>query len=484
MNTMSTKSPNTKPIMTALVISWIIIILWVRWVFFKWNDASVDTNTQEVGEEETQKWYIWENVLLEWTLVAKEWFWMYTHTFTSLSGEEFGAKSSIVDLFSQSWWVELKWSIVEFKKDLPIIGVTEIVWSKKSNNTVEPAWTTLEGNPSLFYDLDSWLAIDLSISEWYDIEKSDGALKVIDRDANNEEVLFIDPFTCKQWDPLQDCVVLKDRFVTFNNDSFTNAQGVTFYNLTETNTWFAFNGEKQWYSLSSSQPNNITTFGSLIDFISENELDQFIIQNKNLCKNINSELAVVSRVTYTDSGNGLYDTVITWRNESEIDVTCTWVMKIGSPLKFEALEYDDWTTEPVEEAEQPEVEPEVEIAEDEIEEETAEPEAEEVVEEVIVDPVEKEVIIPESDKTIRPASFNGWLQYSSIRGFVMWFSKQGVSYGWSVLASAENLWQSWVSCIYKVNVTTWKNAETVSTNPDIVVYECTWIDSNNLPECQ
>lgn len=474
---MPAKKPNTRPLMIWLVVSWIIILVWIWIVFFRNNPRNVAVDTP-IEQEETQKWYIGENILSEWTLTPVDGFGMYTHTFVSINGETFGAKSSILDLSEFNWNVELKWTINEFKKEIPVISVTEIVPGTWSAWWTAANTTTLEWNPSLFYDLNNWLAIDLSISEGYDVEKTNNGLTVVDRNNNNEEVLFVEAFTCKQWDPLQDCAVLKDRFVTFNNDSFTNAQWVTFYNLTETNTWFAFNGDKQWYSIRANDANKITTFASLIDFVSEDELDQFVIQNKQLCKSLSSELAVVSKVVYTDKGNWLFDAAITGKTENDVIVACDALVKVWSPLKIEIVSYNDGSVEIVEE--------EV-VVEDETENDTdidTETDNEELIEdtpEEIVEEKEREEIAPGSTQTQKPASFNWWLQYSSIRWFVMWFSKQWVSYWGEVLPAAETFWQDGVSCWYKVNVIEWKRAEFVSTEPDLVVYECTWISANALP---
>ncbi len=473
---MNSREPNTKPIMYALIISWVVILLGIWRIFFRWWDATGVVDVIPAAEEEEQKRYIGENILLEGRLEAKEWFGMYTHNFKTENWSVLGAKSSEIDLFSYTGLVEVKWSIVEFKNKVPVIWVTDIVQSRNKDwwdwNIDESP--TIDWNPSLYYDLETGLAIDLWISEWYDIEASDWWLSIVDRNADNAEALFVEVFACKQGDPLQDCAVLKDRFVTFNNDSFTNAQWITFYNLTETNTWFAFNWDKLGYSIRANDSNNITTFGSLINLISEDQLDQFVVQNKQLCKSINSTLWVVSRVVYTDAGNWLYDGKVTWRNDKEEQVTCMITVKIWTPLEMEVVSYDDWSVTEINEwaMENKKVEADKEIEEDkEIKEETIVEKEEEV----------REPITPTGNSGIKPSSFNWWLQFSSIRWFVMWFSKQWVSYWWAVLPKAETLWST-ASCWYTVNVIEWDRAEFVTSDPDVIVYECSWVDKENLPE--
>jgi len=475
MNNSRNQGPNTKPIVRMLVLSWLIIGVGVWWVFFSGSAEQQDNTTIPLDDQpvdDIQRWYIGEKVLFDGELIPEEGFGRYTHTFVNEQGKEFGAKSSIYDLSEFNWTVQLKWEINDFEKDIPVISVEEIIKKKDSASTDT---AQIDKNPNYYYDMDNWLGLDLSISDWFEIQEENWELSLIDQKSEwTEPVLTIAPFACKSGDSLQDCAALKQRFEDFGNDTFTNGQDVTFYNLTETNTWFAFNKENYGFTFRSPSSDMITTFGALVNFIDEERLDAYVVANKDLCKNITSSLGTIEKIAYQDQGEWVLSATIIGKNNVGWEASCKMLIRLWSTLESVFAGYKvDGEEEVVEEELTLEEEKEEPVEEEIIEENQEEDLEEEIVEEneEVVEE-EKASITPPAGDVSKPVSFDGWLQYASIRGFTMWFSKKGVAYVGNVFDWSKDLGIEGLQCWYKVNVIEWKRADDVSANPDLEVYEC------------
>ncbi len=480
-------------------------------------------SSSESTQQTESRRFVWEQVIERWTLTQREWLWSYTHNFVTDAGLTFWARSTELDLSQYLWPVQLRWTISTIDSWLPIILVTEVVRSSWVW-LVDDRQITLQWNSSLFYDIDFWIMLDLWAMQWYEVKRSNDTLVLVDRENNNNEVFTIEWFPCRVWDPLQDCVALEERFIAFNNDSFTNTQWVAFYNLTETTTWFAFYEDITWYSLRATDQRNITTFASLFWFINKDIIETFIRENSQTCRSVESTLESIDTFDYNDRWNWIYRITVQWTSSEGSMATCEIALRIWTPLTLELLSYitDDETvsvTPPVEETvdeiswEQIIIWPEQGLWSQQQNnqdnqqiwnqgdnqdnwEEVTDTQHEQDETPIVDWSTDNEhdqsdldelwelpdPIAPPSLSVERPDSFDWWLQYTSIRWFVMWFSRQWVSYFWEVLEEVESFEQPWVMCDYKVHVTTWNNAENVASEPDIIVYECTWVAIDTLPE--
>lgn len=485
---------NSRIIFTALVVSWIIIWVWIRWVFFKEVPqvvTSVDSPSET--EQNEQRRYIWKKVLLSWIISKRSWFWLSTHIFVDSDTNEFGARSEIVNLSDFEWEVQIKWEIVDFDKEIPIVLVQDAIKSWVDANALEvPEW-----NSNFWYSKEAWLWIDLSASQWYVVTENGSEIRIVESTNLNEPLLSIKPFACVPWNALQDCADLRDKFTRFGNETFTNSKGITFYNLTETNTWFIFDEPIKWYSLRSNTDNSVASFSDLIQIINQQEVNSFLENNKNdYCRSLESSMDTVQEIESSLIKPWLLEINATWASAEWNEVTCTVYAILWENNVVIQWQYNDSSIEKAYEQEvvwaQELLEPEVEV-QDIQEQSTDEPENQEVevntwdvlndIEEVLADTETQEEVEEEVEalplavvngSIQEPESLDGRLQYSSVRWFVMYFSKQWVSYVWEILESESTLWMENATCRYKVNVIAWNQADNVSISPDLAVFECTW----------
>lgn len=486
---------NSKIILWVLIISRIIIGVWIRRVFFRdvpETITAVDSPTET--EQNAQRRYIGEKVLLSWELSKRSWFWLSTHIFVDSDWNSFGARSENVNLSEFEWEVQLKWEIVDFDKESPIILVQDIIVSGGENEGQEiPEW-----NPNFWYSKSAGLWIDLSVSQWYEVIEDEEEIRIVESTNISEPLLTIIPFQCVAWNALQDCVDLKEKFTRFGNETFTNNKWITFYNLTETNTWFIFDEPTRGYSLRSSTLNSVASFSDLIQIINEDTIQDFVEDNKDeYCRSLESSLDTIQQTTSTLIESWLLEITTTWASWEWNEVTCTIYAVLGENNTVLKWSYNDSSTQqayqqqvigaddtPAQEADDVEdLDIDDEVGSDDSQEQEVEVENENENEVPLDSPDEdnqwdtlnNSEALPVTDWTVEtPVNLDGRLQYSSVRWFDMYFSKQWVSYVWEILDTQTSLWMDNAICIYKVNVIAWNQADSVSTNPDLAVFECSW----------
>lgn len=416
--------------------------------------------------------------------------------FNDTNWNEFGVRSEEFSLSEYEGQVQIKWEIVDFDKETPIILVQDIIKESNSDeNTQIP-----EGNENFWWGQSANLWIDFSASNGYAVSEVDGEIRIIESTNINDPLLTILPFDCVSWDALQDCADLKDKFTKFGNESFINAKWVTFYNLTETNTRFMFDLPQKWYSLRSSVDNSVSGFADLIQIVNDKTLEALFETSKDeYCRSLESRMDTTQSISSELIKPWLVAVTGVWSSQEGNEVSCMMYVVLWENNTTQRGTYQDdsiqkayeqdvvWPEDSVEENnDDVETQPEEEVVEieeneegdtEEINPEVEEQEepAEENNEEEVVDEEEEQEALPvDAGSVSKPSSLDGWLQYSSVRWFDMYFSKQWVSYVWEILNTATWLGIQGASCRYKVNVIAYKQAENVSTSPDLAVYECSW----------
>jgi hypothetical protein len=123
-------------------------------------------------------------------------------------------------------------------------------------------------NEEFYLFEDVGLGFDLSISQGFDVVEVADTIVLRDSQGGND-VLTISPFQCTSTESLRDCATLQDTFENFNNESFTSVNGIKFYNLTETNTWAAFNENSYGYYFNPSSSRDLVNFADLMLFVDE-----------------------------------------------------------------------------------------------------------------------------------------------------------------------------------------------------------------------
>lgn len=150
------------------------------------------------------------------------------------------------------------------------------------------------------------MGFDLSISDGYTVEEQAEEILVIDMGGNQPQtVLTISPFVCMPGDSLKDCAALQSKFAEMNNETYVSAQDITFYNLTETKTWLAFNKGYGYY-VTPTDENMFTTFIDFMSYMSQERIQEAATsQITSLCKDINQTMTQVTSTQFDYQSEGI-----------------------------------------------------------------------------------------------------------------------------------------------------------------------------------
>jgi len=477
---------NNRVVYLALIISWLIIWIGIWRVFLRGTPAPTPGDTQVSGswdlvydnENKGNRYYVDQGVILDGNISKTDEFGVFSHNFTSDAWDAFGLKSADIDLHTYDGDVTIKWTVVDLVDGLPIIKVDEIV-----STTLLEAKPKLEADSKVHYLADAWLSIDLWLTNWYTLDKTEEDVKIVDVSGDvPETVLSISPFTCDASDNLKDCAKLQENLTNIWADSFKSDRGIKFTNMTETNTWLAFDGNGKWYYLRPAWEKNLTNFVDLISFVNIWTIRQAISSEvSSTCKNIEAKIWDNYELSYKNQADGLISVSIKWlSNDSKHLVTCSYQGKVWSSFDFQhlstAIEDNADYVEEVEDIEETEEENSEDIVEEETDnnEDPADKENEDESEEE--DDGNSAVIIDEGE-------YAGRLSFSSSRWYSLYFSDKWIWYAWSYLSDDEKLTVGDTSCEYWVKVIAWKDIDNVQSAPDSIIYECNGdIELASLPE--
>ncbi len=471
---------NSSSIIRVIVVWTLVILIGVRSIFFTDKNPSDDSDTLSgsVLSGDASTHYIGEKILSSGVMTPVATFTTYTHEFVANNGDLFGLKSKDIDLYQYSGSIDLKWEITDFKKDVPVITVSEIVWTKQGTWLAE--WL-VEGNPDYYFFKDVGLGFDLSITQGYTVEQQADEILLIDLGKNNqpETVLTIAPFICQPWDNLKDCQALLATFATNGNEKYVSAQDITFYNLTETKTWIAFNKGYGYY-VTPTEENTFSSFIDFMSFMSQERIQEAATKDiATMCKDINQTMSQVTSTEFDYQANGIVVVTMRWLDSEGHAVGCEVGVRLGNSLKVVPIRFlptQGWalnddnqqviitpptgttaatgtTTPPKNDDKQP-------VATD-----TGK-------DEIIKNPADEQWMTPPAQQT-PPESYSGRLSHQSVRGYTMYFSNKSISYAGQIIDKID-LGISGLSCTYQLNIVQWAHADQADTNPDVIVYECTW----------
>lgn len=487
----------------ALVIWACILLVLLRYIF-GWNkstQSSIQENEQEAQQDNTQedgqRYYIGEPIMTAGTMTPTETFSRYSHTFVSESGETFGLKSRDIVLYEYEWKVQIKWSIDEFARDIPIILVNEIIGDRGEWNTLDLQLENTQANKHFYAYPDESIWFDLSISPDYTIIKEDNDdklyLKDTTKDSKDNVLMSITPFVCTPWDNLKDCWLLKQRLAESNAQSITNSNNVTFLKLSESKTRLVFNDEVQYgYYFSPEDDTIINSFSSTVSFLNKTRLKNAIIDRiEKVCKNLDYTLTenLINSIDYTFNFDGTVTARINGIASDGMELICSVTIRLGNSLQVFEKVFTTW-----EQREIPKIVPndtdkemnpnqqieEENTAEDELdtkEEKSVEttPSRDENQEDITPTTADSEeiAIASETFATLPENwSWAWWFHYNSIRWYDVYFSNKSITYAWEILETPREI--AGLMCVYRINVIHYKDADNVEIAPDIEIYECTW----------
>lgn len=414
-------------IYVALVVSWIIILVGIWIVFFRDRPESPLEDTLDTQV----RYIIGEQVILEWTLTMSDDISQFSHLLTTADTMVFGIKSYDVALQGYSGKVQIKWEVVGFKKQIPIVQVAEIVgvkWDEMNNGS---------GSTSYTYLADVGLWIDLSAFPGYSVKQLGNDIELYD--TTNTKLLVITPFVCTAWDPTKDCAGLKTSLQ--DEQRFTNSAGMTFYADTEQKRRIAFDGTTQGFILIAESESNVQTYASIFEIVDTTMFDARLDEMKSLCKDINSRLATVATHEIVILPDGSVKVGIDGATAGWVAATCVVATSLSSPANFSLVSYT-WPTTPETDAQDTWL-PTSEKTEPSTDQWTS---------------------VQTTPKVSVPAAYATRKTYPSVRWRTMYVERNVISYD-GVLWT----WQAW--CPYQLNLSYRTNATWAGA--DSIIYECT-----------
>lgn len=440
--------------------------------------------TWDVVETDTsnKRYYIDQWVILKGMVEKNKNFDMFSHNFTDTEWKKFGLKSANVDLNSYQGEVSIKWTISDIIDELPIIKVEEIV----SESAKEAPAKIVADSTVVFIDTAN-LIVDLSPTKGFTLEETAEDIKIIDiNESTPETVLSISSFNCDSSSNLTDCETLQKNLKTMNADSFISTHWIKYTNMTETNTWLAFDWNGKWFYVRPSWEKNLVNFVDLISFLNDGTLKNDIQKEVwKTCKTLDAKLWDTFTLKSTLQSDDLLLATIQWLSTDwKNNVVCKYNVKIWHTPEFQHLS----TVVTINEEYIEEIDDSSDDSDsDDIEIEKSEWASVLTGDQDSVDSVDSTAVWTGDDDTNTATIIEQWeyewrLSFSSARWYSLYFSDKWVWYAWSYLDDDDSL-QIWdTSCNYWVKVTNRKNVEQVQSAPDSIIYECGWeISLDSLP---
>ncbi len=469
----NTPKRNSSSIIRVIVIWMLVILVWVRSIFFndKW-DRGDDTDSLSgsiLSGDST--YYVGEKILTSGVMTPVSSFTTYTHEFITVRGEKFWLKSKDIDLYQYSGSIDLKGEITDFKQDLPIITVTEIVGTKQGTGL---ALWLIDSNPDYYFFKDVGLGFDLSISQWYTVEQQADEILLIDEEgsAQPETVLTISPFVCKQGDNLKDCQALQQTFIANGNETYISAQDITFYNLTETKTWVTFNKGYGYY-ITPAEENGFSSFIDFMSYMSQERIQEAATKDiSSTCRDINQAMNQVTSTEFDYQADGIVVVTMRGLDLAGNAVGCAVAVRLGNSLKVVPISFtpteglvveNDDTTPPTSTGTTILTPPTPPTSTGTVPSDSED-------DDTVDDMIDAPGVTPPAQQT-PPASYEGRLMHPSVRGYTMYFSIQGISFAGKMIDETD-LGIDGLSCVYQLNIIQWARADQVDLAPDMLVYEC------------
>ena len=478
---------NQKVVYRALFLSRIIIAAGIWWVVTNsgTQDNLPDDTNQADGSDnqwtiDSDRYYIDESIRTQWEITRSSWSLEFTHVLTTDTGDTIALKSADLNLFDYGWEVQIKWVVVDFADDQPIVQVAEIITTLVDQNT----WNQdqAQANTLFNYVPDAGIAIDLSSTPSYSINNQDDSIVIVDNDwqqwDDNNVVLSITPFVCNSADGLQDCDGIKSSFEITNPESFTTSNWVTLTNMTETSNWMMF----QWnmgYYVRPVGGTSITDFADLLSFFDDDILSQEIRDEASTsCRTLEYRISQDTKVTLGSISNNTLTATVSWVSNSDSSKTiiCNYQVTLDSVRSIKLLSAtinDDGSNNQASDDTQPNNDIDTSVdnkdQQDELEIQDEENEAEEKNE---ANEDETIAIDTNKAKVIEEWEYAGRLAFPSSRWYTTYFSDRSIWYAGAFLPAAEQLTIWDTDCTYGIKVTKYTNIDNIQTAPDSIIYEC------------
>lgn len=436
----------------------IITIIFLLFVVYK----KFDNITELIGGT-TMTWenewlQIWQQISVEWTIMANWDLINYTHQLETLSSGIFGLKSKSIDLNQYTWDILIEWNIEKEMSGMYIIDVISVIWDM-AILTWEELWDI---EPDWVYIERAWIHFPQSFLDNYTLENKWENNAVLLKRTSNWQEIKINYFACKKWDPNDDCAQLKKNFSSMIERKITTNNNDEIIKLIDVNSWFVTND----------------LFGYFINDIPAQEVtdlsNYFVIPNKTYVKDYILDVVPnicvdwLTKLEEIESNNLLLENnKITLKVTGKVNsgnAECKITLDPSLPTlwtKFSFYYPDSTNTDSYTEDEIADIED----ADTENTDTTS----------TIINPLTKDPSV-----TQFPINLEKSLEFvSNSRWFKMTFPSSNIAY--ESTNTSTNLDINWVNCYVQTNVIVYREKDNININPSIKIYECRIKSTAEIP---
>lgn len=424
-------------------------------------------------------------MLLDGTLESNENLSLYTHKMLVGSGY-FGIRSKTINLFDYTGVVTIKGNITDIMKDIPIISVSEIIG--KTIVQEQP----FEYNEKFYYSQATQLWVNLSTAKGYTVQDDMAwTMSIIDtQTVDQSEILKIVSFQCTDNDPIKDCKKLLESFSSDEQKSYTNSQGIKFYNLPETNTRVAIPSEQQqWYFVYPKNDEVFNVFISLIYIYTPQDIKDATKKEISQCTTMSGSLQEIQQwiISYPNKRRasvrleGLNEKQELWACSFDVRLDATLESKLSSP--WESIT----TLSPS--PEHPKINTSIPTKVSfsgatntgswlPINNLALKPLT--TWEKVIFASTGTKISIVQAwsgSEESETTKYLWWLKHQSVRGYSLYYSKKWIKFYGQIIDNATNLDIPGINCSYKVSISPYTSTGDAA---DVEVYECKGLPSTSI----
>lgn len=422
------------PVLFASIIGAALVAI----LLYIWLTNLSSSDPQQNTILETQWWEVGDSISLTGIIVSDGDLRFYTHTIDHTEYGLLWLKSRNLNLSAYKGNVEIQWSIDAEVDGIIVIDVKSVVLLPQDPTDTADIVTSKQ------YIRAAWLYFPVSFVMKYTIQ-----------DISNNKITFsgdqgasytIQYFVCKQDNSDMDCNYLASTFAETSSKVFTTADGMTFYKMPEVDSWFTHNNWLIGYFFNDITESAMLTVSKQIDFPTVKSIEQRVIpQATSLCSDASRRMGSVEDYALILKNNSLHLT-ITGTVGSQI-ATCELVVDYAQPQNALLTKFvvQELTETPQEQ---------------EVAEENTNPE------QTVTTPNPFTIDVPQFAINLEKP-----FVFTSSRGHAISFPSQNIAFAQSEVT--QDVLLSSLNCYAQQNIVSYANKAILTTNPSIILYECT-----------
>lgn len=431
----------------------IIIAAVIAVVIYSNINRSQNAEPEQITILEQHDREIGDNISLTGTMESDGDLRFYTHTIQTENYGTIGLRSR-ENLNAYKWPVAVQWEIERVIEDiqLVVVNVSNVTLLPDATETDEEDQEETNAQyirragiyfPTSFFDLygepNTLTPGTITITQW-------------------EDQYNIQYFLCTQDETDTDCGYLASSFTETASKVFTTADGMTFYKMSEADSWFSHNEELFGYFFNDISEQNLLALTRQIDFPTLKSVEQRVLPNiANLCNDGSTRMWSADQYALMIQSSVLH-LAITWSVGTQ-EASCELVIDYAQ--KDNALMTQFVVQEGENDEEEDDKEPE------EIEEEPTEP---------VIRPTPFDTSVEQFS-----ISLENPFVFTSSRGHTLTFPSQNIAFAPAEFDNNPVISSAW--CYAQQHMVSYANKPQLETQPSIIIYECrSALEADTLPE--